>query len=124
MPRSSSPSFVHEVPLRVTPHDARELDVRFLCGQKVYNDTMGEGLKRLEKMKAAPEWAAAKAMPKTHRKTTQGATRPVMKNHMIECRAAAGVGDVERHGVGAGPCPLREAAGHSIGLWLRPAFRR
>lgn len=64
MPRSSSPSFVHEVPLKVTPHDERELGVRFLCGQKVYNATMGEGLKRLEKMKASPEWAAAKAMPK------------------------------------------------------------
>ena len=62
--KSSSPSFVVSLPLRVSRKDEREIDVRFCLFNSLYNATLGEFLRRLDQMRNTPEWIAARALPK------------------------------------------------------------
>jgi putative transposase len=50
-----TPTFIIELPLNTTPHDERELDIRFHAAQKLYCACLGEALKRLERMWQSPE---------------------------------------------------------------------
>ena len=62
--RVRTPSFVLEVPLVVTPKDARTALVRLEAARRVYNATLGDALRVLDRLRASPEWAAARALPK------------------------------------------------------------
>lgn len=64
MPRKSTPTFVVEIPLAVTPSDARRLDGVFEAGKRLYNVLLQEGLGLVDRMRADPAWAAALALPK------------------------------------------------------------
>ena len=40
-------SFIHELRLKTTPHDLKDLDKRLNAARLLYNACLGEGLKRL-----------------------------------------------------------------------------
>ena len=44
-------TFIHELPLRVTPAQERELNVRFDCARQLYNACLDAALKRLQSMR-------------------------------------------------------------------------
>jgi hypothetical protein len=75
MPRAKTPSFICELPVRVSPADERALLVRLDCARMVYNACLGEALKRLDKMRLSPEYQAARAMPKGQKKSPAAQTR-------------------------------------------------
>jgi len=64
MARKTTPTFIVELPLSVTRADAREMGVRLELGRQLYNACLGEGLRRLERMREQRTWAQACAMPR------------------------------------------------------------
>lgn len=59
-----TPTFVTEIPLRVTPAQETTLNKRFEAARNVYNACLGEALKRLDLMRQSKAWRAARKMPK------------------------------------------------------------
>ena len=64
MARKTTPTFIVELPLSVARTDAREMGVRLELGRQLYNACLGEGLRRLERMREQRTWAQACAMPR------------------------------------------------------------
>ena len=64
MARKTTPTFIVELPLSVARADAREMGVRLELGRQLYNACLGEGLRRLERMREGLGWAQASAMPR------------------------------------------------------------
>jgi putative transposase len=64
MARATTPTFIVELPLSVTRAEAREMDVRLELGRQLYNACLGEGLRRLARLREGPAWAQACAMPR------------------------------------------------------------
>lgn len=64
MARKTTPTFIVELPLSVTPAEAREMGVRLELGRQLYNACLGEGLRRLERLREQRTWAQACAMPR------------------------------------------------------------
>jgi len=58
--RVLTPSFVHELPLRINPYQARLLSVRFEAGRNLYNACLGEALRRLDHMRETRLWQKAR----------------------------------------------------------------
>ncbi|MHB1641147.1 MAG: RNA-guided endonuclease TnpB family protein [Acidithiobacillus sp.] len=63
MARKKQPTFVLELPLVVSPHEARILAARFEAGRQLYNAVLGEALRRLDLMKESRYWAFARKLP-------------------------------------------------------------
>jgi hypothetical protein len=59
----TTPTFILELPLVVSSHEARILSVRFECGRQLYNAVLGEALRRLDLMKQSKAWQVARKMP-------------------------------------------------------------
>ena len=65
--------FIYELPLEITPHDARILSIRFSCARLLYNACLGEGLRRLDLMRERALWQKArKSTNKKERKELFG----------------------------------------------------
>jgi hypothetical protein len=62
--RSSTPSFVLELPLVVQPREERKLLAAFEAGRRLYNACLGEALHRLDQMRSSEDWHRAQALPK------------------------------------------------------------
>lgn len=58
--RRSTPSFIVELPLRTHKQDERWLDDRLLCGARLSNVLLQDGLDIVEAMRKDPGWQAAK----------------------------------------------------------------
>lgn len=71
MKRSSTPSFVLELPLVVQPREERKLLASFEAGRRLYNACLGEALERLDRMRSSEDWHRAQALPKWVDKKTQ-----------------------------------------------------
>lgn len=66
MSRSSTPSFVCEIPLRVTQAQARVLGTRFEVARQFYNALLGEALRRLGLLRQSTAYQAARRdIPRT-----------------------------------------------------------
>jgi len=61
--KRSTPSFVCEIPLRVTAAQERTLLVRFAAARQLYNALLGEGLRRLRLLQQSRAYQAARHMP-------------------------------------------------------------
>src|SRR5215467_2050459 len=61
------PTFLLELPLRVSPGQARRLCAHLEAARQVYNAILSEGQRRLRRMRAAPAWQAARAIPRTQK---------------------------------------------------------
>ena len=64
MAHKTTPTFIVELPLSVTQAEAREMGVRLELGRQLYNACLGEGLRRLERLREGLPWARACAMPR------------------------------------------------------------
>ena len=67
--RSTTPSFIVEVPLRVNDQQNRFLEKAFDFGRTIYNATLGTALGRLQRMRESKEWRDARDMPKGKERT-------------------------------------------------------
>ena len=64
-------TFIHEMPLRITPMQERELNVRFNCARQLYNTCLGEALRRLKLMRESRAFRKASAMKRGHDRTSE-----------------------------------------------------
>ena len=62
MPQKAS-SFVLELPLVVSPHEAKVLSVRFEAGRQLYNAVLGEALRQWDLMRQPKALPAARKRP-------------------------------------------------------------
>ncbi len=67
MKKSTTPTFLLELPLAVTPRQARRQQAHFEAARALYNALLGEALARLHRMRADPAWQAARAIPKAQK---------------------------------------------------------
>jgi Helix-turn-helix domain len=65
--RTTTPSFVVELPLQVNAQQARHLRAHFEAARCLYNALLAEAMKRLKQMRADPRWQEACRLPKTHK---------------------------------------------------------
>ena len=63
MPRTRTPSFITEVPLRANGSEERALEVRFRAAQQAYNACLGEALRRLDVMRERKAYQQARTLP-------------------------------------------------------------
>ena len=68
MGRTTSPSFITELPLRVTPKQELTILIRFEFARQLYNACLGEGLRRLTLMRQSKAFQSARLIPKADRK--------------------------------------------------------
>ena len=59
-----SDAFIHEIPLKATPHDLAVLDVRLEAARQLYNACLRESLRRLELMRESKQYQSATDLPK------------------------------------------------------------
>ncbi|MCL4318846.1 MAG: RNA-guided endonuclease TnpB family protein [Firmicutes bacterium] len=62
--KSTTPSFVLEIPLRVTHKQSKTVDARMEAGRQMYNALLGEALKRMKLMRESKAYQAAQKLPK------------------------------------------------------------
>ena len=67
--RTATPSFIHELPLRTTPHDAAVLEVRLDAARNLYNACLQEALRRLDLMRESKAYQAARKLSKGKERT-------------------------------------------------------
>ncbi len=67
MKKSTTPTFLLELPLAVTQRQARRQRAHFEAARALYNTLLGEALRRLERQRADPAWQAARAIPKAQK---------------------------------------------------------
>ena len=63
MKRSTTPTFLLELPLAVNAGQAKRLRAHFEAARCLYNALLGEAMKRLRQMRADPAWQEARAIP-------------------------------------------------------------
>jgi len=66
--RSSTLSFITEVPLKVDSKQESELLARFQAGRQLYNACLNESIKRLELVRNSELYQAARQLPRTKKK--------------------------------------------------------
>lgn len=81
--RAKTPSFIAEFPLRTTAADERTLMVRMDAARQIFNASLDESLKRLERMRQSKDWQAARAMPQTKGTDTKGKRIPNRERAML-----------------------------------------
>jgi len=62
--KERTPSFVCEIPLRVTPADEHALNVRLNAARQVYNACLGEALRRAQLLRERRAYQKARRLPK------------------------------------------------------------
>ena len=64
MSKSSSESFIYELPLKVTPEHDSELCTRLDVARQLYHGCLGECLKQISLMRQSKQWKQARLLPK------------------------------------------------------------
>ena len=64
MKKSTTPTFLLELPLAVTLGQAKRLRAHFEAARSLYNALLGEALRRINRMHDDPAWQAARALPR------------------------------------------------------------
>ena len=73
MKKSTTPTFLLELPLIVDGGQAKRLRAHFQAGRCLYNALLGEAMKRLRHMRADPRWQEARAIPRTQKQERRAA---------------------------------------------------
>jgi hypothetical protein len=81
MKKSTTPTFLLELPLSVTSAQAKHLRAHFEAARCLYNALLGEALRRLHSMWADHEWQAARAIPPTQKRVRAAAFSQLRKTH-------------------------------------------
>ena len=71
--RSTTPTFLLELPLRVDTGQAGRLRAHFESARCLYNALLGEAMKRLRRMRAGPRWQEARAIPRAQKQEPRAA---------------------------------------------------
>jgi hypothetical protein len=71
--RKPTPTFLLELPLQVTPGQAKRLRAHLEAARQFYNAVLSEGQRRLLRMRADLAWRAARAIPRTQKLERQRA---------------------------------------------------
>src|SRR5262249_42742878 len=71
--RKPTPTFLLELPLQVTPRQAKRLRAHLEAARQLYNALLSEGQRRLQRMRADSAWQAARAIPRTQKQERQRA---------------------------------------------------
>jgi putative transposase len=108
MPRKTKPSFVVELPLRTTPADERSCTIMLDAARTIYNASLGEGLRRLDRMRQSKAYQAARKVPRGAPQSPErkaraeefkrlwdafGVTSGSLQKFAQECRANCWIGD-------------------------------
>jgi len=64
LPRSSTPSFITEIPLKIDSSQEKELLSRFQAGRQLYNALLNEAMVRMELVRDSDLYKQAKKLPK------------------------------------------------------------
>src|SRR5215472_3069255 len=75
------PTFLLELPLRVSPAQARRLRAHLEAARQLYNAILSEGQRRLSRMRADPAWQAARAIPRTEKQERARAFGALRRHH-------------------------------------------
>ena len=67
--RSTTPTFITEIPLKVNLTQEKILLKRLEAGRQVYNACLGEALQRADAMRRSPAYQTARRMPKGKART-------------------------------------------------------
>jgi hypothetical protein len=65
--KKQTPTFLLELPLRVTPGQAKRVRAHLEAARQLYNALLSEGQRRLRRMRADPAWQAARAIPRAQK---------------------------------------------------------
>jgi len=140
MSSKATPTFVHELPLRVTRAQGSALEKRFGAAHFAYNVVLQELLVRLERMRGDPRYAAACGAPRYdsfQRKARSEAFSSLRQQHGFSEYAAHEV--VARHIRGSGYLQLlidshtaqtlasrafKACNAYALGIHGRPRFKR
>src|SRR5579862_7461648 len=73
--RKPTPTFLLELPLQVTPGQAKRLRAHLEAARQLYNALLSEGQRRLSHLRADPAWQAARAIPRSQKQERARAFR-------------------------------------------------
>ena len=76
-----TPTFLLELPLRVTAGQAKRLRAHLEAARQFYNAVLSEGQRRLVRMRADPAWQAARAIPRIQKLERQRAFAALRAQH-------------------------------------------
>jgi hypothetical protein len=79
--KKRTPTFLQELPLQVTPGQARRLRAHLEAARQPYNALLSEGQQRLRRMRADPAWQAACAIPRTKPKARKRAFGTLLQEY-------------------------------------------
>jgi hypothetical protein len=71
--RKPTPTFLVELPLSVTPAQAKRVRAHLEAARQLYNALLSEGQRHLRRMRADPAWQAARVIPRTQPQERQRA---------------------------------------------------
>jgi hypothetical protein len=71
--RKQTPTFLLELPLSVTPGQAKRVRAHLEAARQFYNAVLSDGQRRLRRMRADPAWQEARAIPRTQKQERQRA---------------------------------------------------
>lgn len=103
--KTSTPTFVLELPLRVNDQQDRFLTQAFEFGRTLYNATLGTALGQIKRLRESKEWREARNLPKGKERSqkfaalqrkrglTENGLRTIANNH----RKASGRNDIGAH---------------------------
>jgi transposase len=94
MKRSTTPSFITEIPLVVSPTQEKILLKRLEAGRRVYNACLGEALQRAQALRRSPAYQAARAMPAGKAESPE---RKARSKAFTQARQAVGFGEYDLH---------------------------
>lgn len=103
--KSTTPTFVIELPLRVNDQQNRFLTQAFEFGRTLYNATLGTALGQLQRMRESKEWRETRDMPKGKKRSkrfselqrTRGLTEYGLKTIANNHRKASGRNYIGAH---------------------------
>ncbi|MFB2982940.1 RNA-guided endonuclease TnpB family protein [Microseira sp. BLCC-F43] len=81
MPKSTKPSFVLELPLKVDSQQDSELQARFNAAMRLYNNVLGEAKTRMELIRNSEAYQAARKMPTCLHKERSNAFNKVRETY-------------------------------------------
>src|ERR1700757_3832632 len=79
--RKPPPTFLLELPLQVTPGQAKRLRAHLEAARQYYHAILSEGQRRLRRMRADPAWQTARAIPRSQQLERQRAFAALRQQH-------------------------------------------
>ena len=76
--------FVFELPLRTTPTQESEIEIRIQAYRHIKNACLGEAMRRLDLCRESREYQAARLLPKGEKGTKEQKTRTKAFRSLIE----------------------------------------